>query len=73
MKPDDLVITTSFPKCEGGQQVGTPSPMVSVKHTPSGIEAACGYERSMLKNRAVAVAMVERGLEVLGWSGAVAQ
>jgi protein subunit release factor A len=67
MKPEHLQITMIPRPDSGGQQVGMPSLKVRVIHLPTGIEASCDHERSVLKNRRIAMAMVEWGLAELGW------
>ena len=47
----------------GGQHTGCEPQLVKVLHIPTGIYAVCGTERSQLKNREIAIAMVECGLE----------
>lgn len=45
-----------------GQQAGYPNYPIRVTHTPSGIRAECGWERSQHKNRKIAMEMVEWAL-----------
>lgn len=46
----------------GGQQVGDFSVGVWVEHLPTRIKAFCDYERSQLKNKKIAMLMVEMAL-----------
>lgn len=51
----------------GGQQAGLPATSVRVTHTPTGLMAQCGIERSQHKNRTTAIEMVQWGLVTIGW------
>ena len=46
----------------GGQSVGVIPKGVLVTHVPTGLAAFCDKERSQLKNRNVAMAMIESQL-----------
>ena len=59
---DDCVVSLVNTPDEGGQTVGCHIRPVRVVHTPTGIVAECGYERSQHKNREVAFSMIEWGL-----------
>lgn len=56
------------PPSKGGQHVGVPHSHIKVLHVPTGIYAVCATERSQLKNRNVAMAMVQYGLAELGYT-----
>jgi protein subunit release factor A len=58
----DCVVSVVKPPDIGGQQVGCPTYPVRVVHTPTGLTAECGYERSQHKNKATAMQMIEWGL-----------
>jgi len=40
---------------------------VRVTHVPTGLVAVCENERSQLKNKKIALSMIEWGLSELGW------
>ncbi len=63
----DFIVTGVNRKPPGGQQVGITPTDVMVTHTPTGIFAVCGHERSQHKNRTIAMRMVEYGLAEMGW------
>lgn len=67
MNDADLKIESGYPKHPGGQSVGMPTPAVRVTHVPTGLVAVCDFERSQLKNKRIAMAMIEYGLAELGW------
>lgn len=68
MIPDsDLIIETVPTQSKGGQQVGIIPSRVQVTHKPTGLIASCGTERSQMKNRNIALAMIEYGLAEMGW------
>lgn len=52
----------------GGQHVGKVSAGIKVTHKPSGLIAICDIERSQTKNRDIAIAMIEAGLEKINWN-----
>lgn len=64
----DLKIEISDPTPKGGQHVGVISTRVRVTHIQTGIAAECGFYRSQMKNRDVAIAMIEYGLAELNES-----
>jgi protein subunit release factor A len=68
MNPEDLKIETYPIIPKGGQHVGKISTGVQVTHIPSGLVAICSIERSQMKNRDVAIAMIEAGLEKINWN-----
>lgn len=49
-----------------GQRCGIYVPAVIVEHKPTGLIALCGTERSLTKNRDIALAMLEYGLLEIG-------
>ena len=59
---DDCVVTVINPHEKGGQHVGYTSSIIRVVHTPTGIVAECGYERSQFRNRQVAMDMIQWAL-----------
>lgn len=59
---NECVVELIKPPDEGGQKVGVMICSVRVTHKPTGLMAECGYERSQLKNREIAYAMIEWGL-----------
>lgn len=68
MRDADLKIESSEPpRPQGGQIVGMGFPGIRVTHVPTGIHAVCDSERSQLRNKRIALAMVEYGLAELGW------
>ena len=52
----------------GGQHVTITRAGIQVTHTPSELVAICTVERSQIKNRDVAIAMIEAGLEKINWN-----
>ena len=46
----------------GGQHVGSPNNPIKVTHTPSGLVAICGSQRSQHRNRIIALDMIEYGI-----------
>lgn len=68
MKHEDLRIE-SYPMRpqKGGQTVGIVETGIRVTHTPTGLVASCGTERSQLRNKRIAMAMIEYGLAEMGW------
>lgn len=67
MKLEDLKIEVEPRIPKGGQTVGIISTGVKVTHIPTGICAFCEVERSQMKNKNIALAMVEYGLAEIGW------
>ena len=57
----------------GGQQCGLPNIGVKITHLPTGLTALCDYERSKMRNRDVCLAMLEWGLEDIGFTEGPAQ
>jgi protein subunit release factor A len=68
MNLDDLKIETYPPIPEGGQIVSYDIRGVKITHIPSELVAICTIERSQTKNRDVAIAMIEAGLEKINWN-----
>lgn len=68
MLPDsDLIIEVVPLQPKGGQSVGIIPSRVQVTHRPTGLIASCGTERSQMKNKKIALAMIEYGLAEIGW------
>ena len=69
MNPAHLKITVQdrYPSPRGQCAVSTPRG-VAVEHLPTGLKAFCDQERSQLKNKRVAMLMVEYGLAEIGWT-----
>mgnify|MGYP002141892168 CR=1 FL=1 len=67
MNPAHLSIETVDHQPPGGQHVGAQIRTIKVSHLPTGLSATCGCERSQLRNRDIARAMIEAGLAQLGW------
>lgn len=51
---------------KGGQQVGMIPLGVKITHLPTGLTASCEVERSQMKNRNIAIAMIAYGVASLG-------
>jgi peptide chain release factor 2 len=68
MKEEHLKIE-AFPRRpdKGGQTVGLLDCGIKVTHLPSGLVASCIMERSQLKNKRVAISMIEYGLAEMEW------
>jgi len=67
MNVEDLKIETLVRGNKGGQHCGLPPVDIRVTHVPSGLIAQCGSERSQMRNRNTAIAMLEYGLLEIGW------
>lgn len=68
MNPIYLKVTAvDNTKGNGGQHTGQFHGGVTVEHIPTGLKAFCDQGRSQLKNKHVAVAMIEYGLAEIGW------
>jgi protein subunit release factor A len=65
MKKSDLKITAGLSpnRQSGGQQVGTTCSFVTVEHIPTGTKVCIGIERSQLKNKKLAISLIELALE----------
>lgn len=63
---DQLFFEQEKDKSQGGQHCGDFPKGIWATHTPTGLKAFCNSERSQLRNRNVAVAMLEYGLAELG-------
>ncbi len=68
MNPEDLKIETYPIIPKGGQKVSYDIRGVKITHIPSELVAICTIERSQMKNRDVAIAMIEAGLEKINWN-----
>ena len=68
MRLENLKIETLAPPNLGGQHVGLISRGVIVTHIPTGLTASCNSERSQMRNKDVAIAMIEWGLAEVGFS-----
>lgn len=60
--PEQLRLEPEQSKQLGGQHVGVSPSGVWATHVPTGLKAFCNCERSQLRNRNIAVAMLEYGL-----------
>ncbi len=67
MNEADLKIEAGYPHSSGGQCVGIVSTTVKITHVPTGLSASCGTERSQMKNKNIALSMIEWGLAEIGW------
>lgn len=65
--PESQITVTRHPDpYERGMTCGLHIPAITVEHVPTGISATSRYARSMLKNKQVALEMVEYGLMAIG-------
>ncbi len=67
MNESDLKIETYPATTAGGQQVSVVRAGVKVTHVPTGLIAISEYERSQLRNKNVAVQMIEYGLATINY------
>jgi protein subunit release factor A len=65
---DQCVTSSENEASKGGQHVGVTRSIIKVVHTPTGLTAICGYERSQHRCRTVCFDMIEYGLTSMGWS-----
>ena len=65
MKESDLKIMAGISpsRQSGGQQVGTTCSFVTVEHIPTGTKVSIGIERSQLKNKNLAISLIELALQ----------
>lgn len=68
MNKSDLKIELYPTTTAGGQQVSIVRAGVKVTHVPTGLVAICEYERSQLRNKNVAVGMIEYGLVTINYN-----
>jgi len=66
MNPDHLKIETIDRTPKGGQHCGVLPRGVKATHIPSGLTASCECERSQMRNRNIALSMLEWGMAELG-------
>jgi protein subunit release factor A len=64
-KPEDLRIEAISRPPKGGQQSGAMPRGVKVTHMPTGLTASCESEMSQMRNRIIALSMIEWGLAEL--------
>jgi peptide chain release factor 1 len=64
LNPKNLKITVPY-RQSGGQQVGDSPCGVEIEHLPTGIKVFCDYERSQIRNKKIAMLMIEMGLAEL--------
>ena len=62
-----ITVQDRYPSLGGQQAVSTPRGVL-VEHIPTGMRAFCDQERSQLRNKRVAIAMIEYVLVELGWT-----
>jgi len=65
INPINLKIETVSHTPKGGQHCGAMPLGVKVTHIPTGLTASCECERSQMRNRNVALAMLEYGMAEL--------
>ena len=67
MNESDLKIEPYPPASKGGQHVNIFSTAIKVTHVPTGLIAISECERSQLKNKNIAMQMIEYGLELINY------
>lgn len=65
---DQCVVSAENDSAKGGQHVGVTRFTIRVIHSPTGLTAICGSERSQHRSRKVCFDMIEYGLISMGWS-----
>lgn len=65
LQVETIYLGTGTAERPGGQHAGSPAAAIRVTHLPTGIMAQCGDCRSQLKNKTVAMEMVEWGLAAI--------
>lgn len=68
MNESDLKIEPYPITAAGGQQVSIVRAGVKVTHVPTGLIAISEYERSQLRNKNVAMGMIEYGLATINYN-----
>jgi protein subunit release factor A len=66
INPENLKIETIDRTPKGGQHCGVIPRGVKATHLPTGLSASCECERSQMRNRNIALAMLEWGMAELG-------
>ena len=67
MNESDLKIEPYPAISKGGQYVGVVRTGVKVTHLPTGLIAISDCERSQLKNKNIAIGMIEYGLAIINY------
>jgi protein subunit release factor A len=67
MNESDLKIEPYPPISKGGQHVGVVRTAIKVTHVPTGLIAISECERSQLKNKNIAMGMIEYGLALINY------
>jgi len=63
----EYIIEYYPPRNAGGQHVGIISKGIKITHIPSGLIAISECERSQLKNKNIAMGMIEYGLALINY------
>jgi protein subunit release factor A len=64
---DEFIVVCSPESNHGGQSCGCVTSTVQVTHAPTQMSVTCGVERSQVRNKLLAMIMLERGLKEIGW------